>query len=111
MAPIEGREQCRQMPEVDGLEWVIVMSKVPLRDPNHVQEVYASDVTLRVVSGMVHLTFSTVRPGQTDAVGKLSSERVVTGRVVMSMRSTVEMASCLQQFVAVLRKQQSAKPN
>lgn len=99
------------MHEVDGLEWVIVMSKVPLTDPNHVQEVYASDMTLRVVNGMVHLTFSTVRPGATDAAGNISSERVVTGRVVMSMRSTVDMASCLQEFVAVLRKQQAAKLN
>ena len=88
-----------------------VQSLPKLTDPNNVQEVYANHtVGLNYRDGMMHITFSVIRPRHSGATGP-DEENVVAVRIALPAMTMGALVDAYGQLQKAMQMQQAGKPN
>jgi hypothetical protein len=89
------------------------LTLLPLTDPNEVREVLAHDFIVNVRDDLMHITLTAIRPSDYDPkTGKTTEQRIVTGRVVMSVTAASAMADCVRQVLTAVATHKAAlRPN
>lgn len=90
--------------------------KVPLTDPLHEKELFASEVVgIAAVHGNFVITLASVRFGETVGAQRTKAQRIVTGRVVLTNVAAGQLLKNLQSIAAQIEAKASAargrKPN
>ncbi len=95
-----------------------IRASAPVTDPHMVDEAYATEVIVNVRDGVAHVTFVAVRPSGVEADGTTTEERIVSARVVMSLKAAMDMAKCIGRVQTAAQKgreavhtQQASLPN
>lgn len=88
---------------------------LPLTDPNLVPAAFAHDIIVDVIGDTMVITFTMNRTKDFDPItGKTTSERIVTGRTVMSLTTGSAMSDCIRQTLTARAAHQDlvgSKPN